>query len=142
MTTDGARLGEVLYLPAHAATHQYTTPPTRATAACEVRVSGTWLAAAMVATAVGLGQWVRVMVMSPRSGSTVCRYIYLDKPLDVCQYVCQDTHMTTKTEIHFTAKRALYWNAGNRRWQTIGREKAEALIATGQAVELKAGEWI
>lgn len=50
--------------------------------------------------------------------------------------------MTTKTEIHFTAKRALYWNAGNRRWQTIGREKAEALIATGQAVELKAGEWI
>ena len=46
------------------------------------------------------------------------------------------------TEIRFTAKRAAYWNTGNQRWQAIGRDKAEALIATGQAVELKQGEWI
>jgi hypothetical protein len=45
-------------------------------------------------------------------------------------------------EVRFTAKRALYWNTGNRRWQGIGRDKATVLIATGQAVELKAGEWI
>jgi hypothetical protein len=50
--------------------------------------------------------------------------------------------MTTKTEIRFTAKRALYWNTGNRRWQTIARDTAEAMLASGQAVELKAGEWI
>ncbi len=51
--------------------------------------------------------------------------------------------MTTNTiEIRFTAKRALYWNTGNRRWQGIARDEAQALIATGQAVELKYGEWI
>ena len=50
--------------------------------------------------------------------------------------------MTTQTiEVRFTAKRALYWNAGNGRWQGIGRDKARDLIALGQAVELKAGEW-
>jgi hypothetical protein len=45
-------------------------------------------------------------------------------------------------EVRFTAKCALYWNTGNRRWQCVGRDKAQLLIATGQAVELKAGEWI
>jgi hypothetical protein len=49
---------------------------------------------------------------------------------------------TQKLEVRFTAKRALYWNTGNRRWQGIGRDKATALIALGQAVELKEGEWI
>lgn len=53
-----------------------------------------------------------------------------------------DSHMTTTTEIRFTAKRALVWNNGNHRWQTIARDTAEALIASGQAVELKAGQWI
>ena len=46
------------------------------------------------------------------------------------------------TEIRFTAKRALYWNAGNGRWQGMARDKAQALIALGQAVELKKGQWI
>lgn len=50
--------------------------------------------------------------------------------------------MTTKTEIRFTAKRALVWNNGNHRWQSIARDAAELMIATGQAVELKKGEWI
>lgn len=45
-------------------------------------------------------------------------------------------------EVRFTAQRALYWNTGNRRWQGIGRDKAAALIALGQAVELKDGEWV
>lgn len=45
-------------------------------------------------------------------------------------------------EVRFTAKRALYWNTGNMRWQGIGRDKAAELIALGQAVELKKGEWI
>lgn len=48
----------------------------------------------------------------------------------------------TVTEVRFTAKRALYWNTGNRRWQGIARDEAQALIALGQAVELKDGEWI
>lgn len=51
--------------------------------------------------------------------------------------------MTTNTlEVRFTAKRALYWNTGNRRWQGIARDKAVAMIALGQAVELKDGQWI
>ena len=45
-------------------------------------------------------------------------------------------------EVRFTAKRALVWNNGNHRWQTIARDEALALIALGQAVELKAGQWI
>jgi hypothetical protein len=45
-------------------------------------------------------------------------------------------------EVRFTAKRAAFWNTGNQRWTTISRDKAQALIALGQAVELKAGEWI
>lgn len=45
-------------------------------------------------------------------------------------------------EIRFTAKRALYWNNGTGRWISIARDKAQLLIDTGQAVELKAGEWI
>lgn len=48
---------------------------------------------------------------------------------------------TAPIEVRFTAKRALYWNGGNRRWIGIGRDKARALIALGQAVELKEGEW-
>lgn len=55
-------------------------------------------------------------------------------------------HMTSTTtaiaEVRFTAKRALIWNNGNHRWQNIGREKAQALVAAGLAVELKEGEWI
>lgn len=39
-------------------------------------------------------------------------------------------------EVRFTAKRASYWNSGNRRWQAIGRDKAQALIALGQAVDI------
>lgn len=50
--------------------------------------------------------------------------------------------MGTKTEIRYTAKRALVWNNGNHRWQPIARAEADALIALGQAVELKAGEWV
>lgn len=46
------------------------------------------------------------------------------------------------TEIRFTAKRASYWNTGNMRWQAISRETAQALLATGQAIELKKGQWI
>lgn len=46
----------------------------------------------------------------------------------------------TVTEVRFTAKRALYWNKGNLRWQAIGRDKAAALIARGQAVEVE--EWV
>ena len=46
------------------------------------------------------------------------------------------------TEIRFTAKRACYWNGRVGRWITISREKAVAMIATGQAIELKKGEWI
>lgn len=46
------------------------------------------------------------------------------------------------TEIRFTAKRACYWNGRCGRWITISRDKATALIATGQAVELTEGMWI
>lgn len=50
---------------------------------------------------------------------------------------------TTQTlEVRFTAKRACRWDNASHRWITISRETAEALLATGQAVELKAGEWI
>ena len=57
---------------------------------------------------------------------------------------CNDSHMNTNqiTEVRFTAKRALRWNNGNGRWQTIARDEALYLIATGQAVELTAGQWI
>lgn len=44
-------------------------------------------------------------------------------------------------EVRFTAKRALYWNGDCHRWIAIGRDKARGLIALGQAVELKDGEW-
>lgn len=40
------------------------------------------------------------------------------------------------TEVRFTAKRASYWNTGNMRWQTMGRDKAQALVALGLAVDL------
>lgn len=46
------------------------------------------------------------------------------------------------TEVRFTAKRACYWNTGNRRWQAIARDTASAMIALGAAVELKDGEWV
>lgn len=51
---------------------------------------------------------------------------------------CNDSYMTTQTitEVKFTATRAQYWNNGNHRWQNIGRDKAIALVATGQAVDL------
>lgn len=51
-------------------------------------------------------------------------------------------HMTTTQilEVRFTAKRALYWTG--IRWNGIARDKARDLIALGQAVELKEGEWI
>lgn len=54
---------------------------------------------------------------------------------------CNDSYMNTNTaaaqlEVKFTAKRACYWNAGNRRWQGIGRDKATVLIALGQAVDI------
>lgn len=39
-------------------------------------------------------------------------------------------------EVRFTAKRASYWNAGNARWQGIARDKAAALVALGQAVDI------
>lgn len=52
------------------------------------------------------------------------------------------TNTTATEEIRFTAKRALIWNGPNHRWINIGREKAAAMIASGQAVELKEGEWI
>ncbi|HKY58327.1 MAG TPA: hypothetical protein VJL80_09840 [Aeromicrobium sp.] len=51
-------------------------------------------------------------------------------------------HSNQPLEVRFTAKRALYWNGGNRRWQSIGRDKARALIALGQAIELTDGQWI
>lgn len=40
------------------------------------------------------------------------------------------------TEVRFTAKRASYWNNGNRRWQAISRETAKMLVATGQAQDI------
>jgi len=43
-------------------------------------------------------------------------------------------------EVRFTAKRACIWK--NQRWITISRDTATAMIALGQAVELKEGEWI
>lgn len=43
---------------------------------------------------------------------------------------------TEVTEVRFTAKRASYWNSGNRRWQAIGRDKATAMVALGQAVDV------
>ena len=52
------------------------------------------------------------------------------------------TTSTALTEVRFTAKRAQVWNNGNRRWTAISRDKAVALIAFGQAVELKDGEWV
>lgn len=57
---------------------------------------------------------------------------------------CEDLHMSSNQplEVRFTAKRALYWNGANRRWQGIARDKATAMIALGEAVELKAGEWV
>jgi hypothetical protein len=39
-------------------------------------------------------------------------------------------------EVRFTAKRASYWNTGNQRWQSMGRDKALALVALGQAVDI------
>lgn len=41
-----------------------------------------------------------------------------------------------KLEVRFTAKRASYWNTGNMRWQAMGRDKAQALVALGQAVDI------
>jgi hypothetical protein len=40
------------------------------------------------------------------------------------------------TEIRFTAKRAVRWNNGNRRWVAISRDEAIALIQLGLAVDL------
>lgn len=65
------------------------------------------------------------------------------KGLTVYVHPCNDSYMSTQTlEVRFTAKRALYWNGPNARWQGIARDKATALIALGQAVELKEGEWV
>jgi hypothetical protein len=63
--------------------------------------------------------------------------------LDVAQRKRYVIHMTTTQilEVRFTAKRACYWNGGIGRWITISRDRATALIALGQAVELKEGEW-
>jgi hypothetical protein len=57
---------------------------------------------------------------------------------------CYDKSMNTNTvtEIRFTAKRALVWNNENHRWVGIARDKAVAMIALGEAVELKKGQWI
>lgn len=44
-------------------------------------------------------------------------------------------------EVRFTAKRACFWDPTMMRWRTFGKERAQMLIATGQAVELKEGEW-
>lgn len=46
------------------------------------------------------------------------------------------------TEVRFTAKRAVYWNTGNQRWQAINRDKATALVALGQATDLTNAEWV
>lgn len=43
-------------------------------------------------------------------------------------------------EVRFTAKRACIWK--NQRWITISRDTAAAMIALGQAIELKEGEWV
>lgn len=43
-------------------------------------------------------------------------------------------------EVRFTAKRACVW--AHTGWKTISADKARDLIALGQAVELKKGEWI
>lgn len=45
-------------------------------------------------------------------------------------------------EVRFTAKRAVRWCNDNQRWVAIGRDEARDLIALGQAVELKKGEWV
>ena len=49
---------------------------------------------------------------------------------------------THPLEVRFTAKRALYWNTGSNRWIGMSADKARDLIALGQAIELKAGEWV
>lgn len=66
------------------------------------------------------------------------------KPLTGVIHPCNDSRMNTNQvlEVRFTAKRALIWNNGNHRWQTINRDEATAMIALGTAVELKAGQWI
>jgi hypothetical protein len=46
------------------------------------------------------------------------------------------------TEVRFTAKRAMRWSNGNQRWVAINRDEARQMVALGQAVELKVGEWI
>lgn len=46
------------------------------------------------------------------------------------------------TEIRFTAKRAARWDNHSHRWITISQDAAREMIALGQAVELKAGQWI
>ena len=48
---------------------------------------------------------------------------------------------TAPHEVRFTAKRACIWNGINRRWYTISQDKARLMIATGEAIELKEGEW-
>lgn len=51
---------------------------------------------------------------------------------------CNDSYMNSNQllEVRFTAKRASYWNNGNCRWVAIGRDKARALVALGQAVDI------
>jgi len=51
----------------------------------------------------------------------------------------QDMNTNRVAEVRFTAKRACIWRG--QRWITISRDKATAMIALGQAVELKEGEW-
>jgi hypothetical protein len=46
------------------------------------------------------------------------------------------------TEIRFTAKRAARWDNHSGRWITISQDTAREMLATGQAIELKDGEWI
>ena len=46
------------------------------------------------------------------------------------------TTTTAPLEVRFTAKRASYWNTGNRRWQGIARDKATAMVALGTAVDI------
>lgn len=65
------------------------------------------------------------------------------KGLTVYVHPCNDSYMSTQTlEVRFTAKRACYWDNASHRWITFGRDKAQELIALGQAIELKAGQWI
>ncbi len=68
---------------------------------------------------------------------TLPRFVWSDV-LTFVLTMCEDSYMNTNqvSEVRFTAKRAVYWNNGNRRWQGIARDTAMLLVQSGRAVDL------